>query len=228
MHMNICKEYRIYLEKDITQFISLPGKIELITQILGPSAVIVHDNTCHHLYLDYVSLRDKLEKTRTVLYNDFRNFTEFETYLSDRGIYIAYFNLNELSNITEFGSHRIRERLPYAFNKVRVLRGSLYNVITLEDCEVSSCVGALFIRNVDVDEILNYYTYVVYKIVDVYGRIDIGELLESNMYGIHRLKDGLKEIIESGLVKNREDMVIAKNMYDIIDSINGIIKLAML
>lgn len=97
--MNICKEYKIYLHNDVKQFISLSDKIELIVSEFGPSAVVVHGNVCHHLYLD--NIRDELNKSYTMLsdkiifYDEFNNLAEFELYLSSRGIHITLFSLVE-------------------------------------------------------------------------------------------------------------------------------------
>lgn len=252
--MNNCKEYKIHLHKNAKQFISLPGKIELIASEFGPSAVVVHDNVCHHLYLG--NIRDELNKSCTMLsdkiifYDEFNNLAEFELYLSSRGIYIALFSLVEFHefdnkpkllemfkikreelNKTYFGNgdmnHRVNERLPYSSNKIRILRSNLYNVITFVGREIPDHVEALFVRNVDTDEILSYYMSVLSKIFEAYGGVDYEKLSVNNMGTIYSTKDVLERVLMSDVVQNVDDLAVVKNMYDIVVKLNGLIELTM-
>lgn len=122
-------------------------------------------------------------------------------------------------------NHRVNERLPYSSNKIRILRSNLYNVVTFVGRENPDHVEALFVRNVDTDEILSYYMNVLSKVFEAYGRVDYEKLSVSNMGTIYSTKDALERVLRSDVVQSDDDLAVVKNMYDIVAKLYGLIEL---
>lgn len=223
--MNECKGYKIYVNDINTKHLfSVSNKIVFFVSEIGPVCV-VNDDICHHVYLDTYTTKaiiTAVDKYNSItIQRDFDTLSDFETYLVQNGIYVAYFFWQESGDMTEFNMfYRVRELIPPSGGLVRLRSGGLYNIVAHD-------YSALFIRNVDSNTIMSYYTDVVEAFIEHYGKLTPRLLMTHKLFNLYATRTMLQYALEASSSEDKNTDLI-KSMYDIVDDIIALIELASL